>query len=1292
MLTCPAILRDPRGHSGLPCLTHLTHLISFTVLFLLGLSLPAAPAFPGAVGFGANATGGRGGTVYHVTTLADSGAGSFRTGVSSGNRIIVFDVGGYISLQSAVSVKSSITIAGQTAPGGGIGFKGGEISFASSSNIICRYIRVRPGSDTASTGDDALSLYRAQNIICDHVSLEFGPWNNIDGVSDDWQNWPVTAITFQNCLIADPTYQQFGAHTESVNSSWSWAYNIFANSHNRNPLAKINTIFINNVLYNYQAGYTTHTSTSFSHDIINNYFIFGPATGSDDTWYQIDANQSIYYSGNLKDTDENGALSGSVTTPYWYQGTGTVLNSPWSPVTATIPTYSPNTAYRYAVSAAGALPRDQIDDLVISQVKTLGNAPTGTGAGTAGPDGGLYTSQTQTGLGNNGYGVVNGGVLPLDSDGDGMPDFWEQANGSNLGANDAMTLDPDGYAKIEKYLNWLAGPHAQTGTNTPVSIDLWQYTSGFTNASPVYSVANPTSGTITLSNNHFAVFAPNPGFIGVGGFQFSVSASDGSGFTNSFSLAISALQPPSNLIWRGDGIANSWSATASNWFNGPDRVAFNAGDNVTFDDTGSNSPAINLPGSISAGTISVLSAQDYTFSGSPLIGPASLYKVGQGTLTLLNQNTFSGGTTINEGTVQLGDGVSINGNLSGSVTNNDELIFANPTPLSSSAAISGSGTVTKNGAGTLTLTGNQSYTNVTTINAGALEFSGTPAQGDISNATLVSFKSPGVVVCPGDISGPGAVVMNNSGGTLYLTGSNTYSGGTTNTAGNLIFSNNAAASTGPVIYSGGSVMVGGGVVITNDFSIPGSATTDLSMQGTNGTGIWAGNVVNLGSGASWRPGADTGGALMFTGTANQGARNFIVPRGSVQFASNAVVSASGSATAFGRDTTGGNRSANVTIKDNAAVTLGVCNLGGGQAGGNVTLTIQNNALLSCGPNSIDLQNVNRATAATTLRLNGGTLLVGGFTKTKTAQTNAILFNSGVLKAGANNSSFLPAFPVATNYVQSGGAKVDDGGFSITVPASLIHDPVLGVTLDGGLIKLGAGTLTLSGTNTFTGNTVVSNGTLLITGNNGLSPISVSSGATLGGAGSVAGHVTINNGGILAPGTGAGPGTLAINNNLALNSNSILKFELGTASDKVTATGNLVLGGFLNVTNLPGFTNATYTLFTYGGTLSGAVPILAAMPPGYVGFINTNTPGQVNLIVQFPPPAISNLSLLNGSFIMTALGPTNSSCYILGSTNLFLPRQQWAHFATSQFDASGRFSFTNPINPAVPCFFYSLQLP
>jgi hypothetical protein len=99
-----------------------------------------------------------------------------------------------------------------------------------------------------------------------------------------------------------------------------------------------------------------------------------------------------------------------------------------------------------------------------------------------------------------------------------------------------------------------------------------------------------------------------------------------------------------------------------------------------------------------------------------------------------------------------------------------------------------------------------------------------------------------------------------------------------------------------------------------------------------------------------------------------------------------------------------------------------------------------------------------------IRLNGGTFTVGGFTKTKTAQTNVIQFNGGLLKAGAANAAFLPAFSVSSNYVQAGGAKIDDSGFTINaISAPLIHDPGLGSSLDGGLTKLGNGSYTLART-------------------------------------------------------------------------------------------------------------------------------------------------------------------------------------------------------------------------------------
>jgi hypothetical protein len=504
----------------------------------------ALASFPGAVGYGAHATGGRKGSVYHVTNLNDSGTGSFRDAVSVSNRIIVFDVSGYINLLTAVSCKSNLTIAGQTAPGEGIGFRGGEISFANQQNIICRHIRIVPGSETASTGDDALSLYLARNAILDHCTFEFAPWNNIDGVSDNYTVYPVTAITLQNCIDANPTGQQFGAHCESVIAQWTFYRNLFANSHNRNPLAKINDQFINNVHYNNEAGYTTHTSTTFKHDIVNNYFIWGPASGSNVPWFQMDANQSIYNSNNLCDTNLDGTLNGTTSSVYWYSGAGTLLSSPWSPLTALIPTSDAASAYRTVVSTAGTLPLSQLDSIIINQVKTLGQGSVGFTAGTTGPSGGLYTDQTQTGLSNNGYGVIRSGSRATDTDNDGMPDYWELANGSNPAVDDAMQIAADGYTLIERYINWLGDLHTTSYINSTVDVDLAAYTGGFSSVSPVYSVSENTNGTCTLlSDGHTARFTPTTDFSGIGSFKFTVNGSDNTTYSNTIAVAVSQTKP-----------------------------------------------------------------------------------------------------------------------------------------------------------------------------------------------------------------------------------------------------------------------------------------------------------------------------------------------------------------------------------------------------------------------------------------------------------------------------------------------------------------------------------------------------------------------------------------------------------------------------------------------------------------------------------------------------------------------------------------------------------------------------
>lgn len=522
--------------------TCIYYIISFTLVNSISAQ---TLAFPEAVGNGRYVTGGRAGTVYHVTNLNDSGTGSFRDAVSSSNRIIVFDVGGYVKLLTAVTVKSNITVAGQTAPGGGIGFRGGKISCGKSSNIIFRHIRIRPGSEVASNEDVAINLYNAKNIIVDHCSIEFAPWNNIGGVSDDWENYPVTNVTFQNCLIANPTYQQFGAHIESVNSDWTMVNNAFVNSHNRNPLAKINDVFVNNILYNYSAGYTTHTSTKFKHDVVNNYFIMGPAsTGTDNTWYQVDKNQTMYYSGNMKDKSLDGVLNGSETTPYWYQGEGTILTSPWSDITKNLTILSAASAYRMVSSISGTLPWDQMDSLIWSQVHTLGSGTTGYTAGTRGPDGSLYTSQTQTGLPNNGYGNIYSVTKPTDTDNDGMPDYWEKTNSLSTSSNDAMTIGTDGYANIEKYINFLGTLHATVNQNSYVDINLANYAAGFAKVSPTYSTSNASNGTAVIQSDGKTVrFTPTSNFSGMANFSFTVKGNDNTSYSAKILIAVI----PSNL-------------------------------------------------------------------------------------------------------------------------------------------------------------------------------------------------------------------------------------------------------------------------------------------------------------------------------------------------------------------------------------------------------------------------------------------------------------------------------------------------------------------------------------------------------------------------------------------------------------------------------------------------------------------------------------------------------------------------------------------------------------------------
>ncbi|HEY7090479.1 MAG TPA: hypothetical protein VH518_20445, partial [Tepidisphaeraceae bacterium] len=642
----------------------------------------------GAVSVGARATPGSA-SIYHVTNLNDSGSGSFRDAVSQSNRVVVFDVGGYINLASPVAAASNLTLAGQTAPGGGIGITGAEVSFGTQSNIIIRNMRFRPGSAAAS-GDNGLNLHQAQNVMLDHVSIEFAPWNNIDAVGDgaiDMNN-----LTVQNSIIADPINQQFGAHVESLADRATFANNLWANAHNRQPMAKINDIYKNNVIYNYSAGYTTaNTSGVFSHDIVNNYFIGGPATTSPgDDFFQINSTQSYYSVGNLRDANEDGSLNGSTTNP----SGGTTLASPWSPLTTNLPTLSTGEAYNYVISHVGATPfnRDQIDSLVISQVQTLGNAPTGTAAGTAGPDGGLYTSQTQTGLSNNGFGTIAGGSGQTDTDNDGVPDAWESSHGMNPAAADSLAFNPLGYFMIEQYVNELA----ETNSNRTWSASAGEWSSAGSwsgSALPgpfehaLVRGSGATSGALTVSSGTASALSLSIGGNGPASGE-SVTVS-GTGKLDIYDTITVGDQSNATLNISG-GTVDAYNIVLGNTVYSPGATDYNGVINLSGGTLlvsslvrGAGTPGNwNAGGSLSfTGGILKASAQlnvtapiaisggggtfdtngnDGTVSGA-ISGSGAITKIGNGVLNLTGSNSFGGGILIRQGSVGAGSDANLGG-------------------------------------------------------------------------------------------------------------------------------------------------------------------------------------------------------------------------------------------------------------------------------------------------------------------------------------------------------------------------------------------------------------------------------------------------------------------------------------------------------------------------------------------------------------------------------------------------------------------------------------------------------
>jgi autotransporter-associated beta strand protein len=1175
-----------------------------TFLVVAGMSLAGASpvAFPGAQGFGSVATGARASTtVYHVTNLNDSGAGSFRNGVQASNQTVVFDVGGYVQILTPISVKSNLTIAGQTAPGQGFGVFGAEVSFDGASNDIVRHIRFRdgtfdpnyPGPTGTQSSTNCINLLSTTNMIFDHCSLEFGAYNNADSTS-------AVSITIQNCIIADPIlFQQFNFHLDTGPATFIG--DIFANAADRSVLAKANLQYVNNVCYNYVDGFTTgNSSGDFNYDFINNNFIPGPTTTSPSAAYsQVDSNQSAYATGNLVNGASDNIIDGanSLSSIYF-----TSSNAPQCP-TASLPIVSATSALVNDLANSGTQPRDQVDTQVVSQVASLGTS------------GSLLSTQADTGLPNSGYGTITGATNPTDTDQDGMPDYWETAMGFNMNSaadGSAQASDGSGYTNLEEYVNWLAGPHAavQEATNASIQINLALYTTGLT--SPTYSVstiptgtailpagigaaATTNTGTVTVSGS-IATYTPAANTVGLGGFSFTATAANGT-ITNTVYVCTTATALPVVTVtpapgtWQGgDANSGNWSYD-DNWVIGgsPGTVsgvtstavatfntALSAGTSgfgtwgnsvsnpIVIDQTTQNIGGIGFdtaaanyfiggtvggtgPGGnplllSSGGTTQILSTLSATNAQETINAPLVL----EGSYTLSNislNGTGAGSGSLNiNGSITAASGVTATLTLAGSNTNSsssDENIITGVISNSPSGSVV---TVLKTGGGTWVLSGANTYTGTTTVSGGALQLN----TGGVINIPGAAPVTSGQLVINGGsfTAGASSNITAGSIGVSVKGGTATYSGGLTTDAG--VDSNWLISVTGGTL-SASSMSLGRGQSAT-EFTSPSTAEVGITTEGL---------VIN-------------GGAVNITGALNMGSQST-----GVNSSVNAYL-ASGSLTVGGTttitDATNGRYSEidvyGGTFTSNDTAGAGI-KIGGFDKATSDDLFVNGGTVNT---NKISFGDSTQTAGTDVMHLNGGALYVGtgGMVKGETSgsTTNLITLSGGTLGALGNWTSSLAMVLGGTS--GSAATTIQTGtssGTAHNISLSGVLSTASGTT--AGLKEAGTGTLTLSGANTFTGGVTINSGT-----------VSVATGGTLG---STSDAVTVNTGGTLSLGINQTVGTVT--------------FGGGTISGTGTLTGSSYKstggGGTVNV-NLAGsgaFTNSSGTTTLSGtDTYSGGTTI------------------------------------------------------------------------------------------------------
>ncbi len=371
--------------------------------------------------------------------------------------------------------------------------------------------------------------------------------------------------------------------------------------------------------------------------------------------------------------------------------------------------------------------------------------------------------------------------------------------------------------------------------------------------------------------------------------------------------------------------------------------------------------------------------------------------------------------------------------------------------------------------------------------------------------------------------------------------------------------------------------------------------------------------------------------------------------------------------------------------------------------GTGTLTLSSSGLVRCGTFDVS-RNVSALGTIGVVNLDGGTLnatRVSTGTSSFTAggtPSATFNFNGGTLKARASSTTYFQGrteLPI-TAIVKAGGAIIDSDINAISVLEPLQHDGALGGTPDGGLTKLGTGTLTLTAANTYTGPTLVNNGTLVVSGSLAATATTVASSGRLGGTGSIGGTATVNAGGTVAPGTATGIGTLTVANAI-LNGSTFIKLNKSAtpAVNDVLAATAISLGGTLDATNAGPMLNSGDSFTVFSGGLSGSI-VPGTLPPLWPGLTwdttQLNTAGRISVTGTLIPPQITG-GISGTNFVLTGSGGVQGAAYrVLASPNVAAPPADWIPVATNVFDSSGNLNVSLGVNPGIPMLFYRVTVP